>query len=39
MSRFGDVELFASGEPMPIDEPVPDFMQIPDTDEDELPFL
>ncbi|MBP3802367.1 MAG: hypothetical protein J6I76_00490 [Oribacterium sp.] len=39
MSRFGDVELFASGEPMPADEPVPDFMQIPDTDAEELPFL
>lgn len=39
MSRFGDVELFTSGEPMPVEEPVPDFMQIPDTDAEELPFL
>lgn len=39
MSNFGDVELFTSDEPMPVDEPVPDFMQIPDTDEEELPFL
>ena len=38
MSRFGDVEIFTSDEPMPIEEPVPDFMQIPDTDADELPF-
>lgn len=39
MSRFGDVELFTSDEPMPTEEPVPDFMQIPDTDAEELPFL
>ena len=39
MSNFGDVELFTSDEPMPTEEPVPDFMQIPDTDEEELPFL
>ena len=39
ISKFGDVEIFTSDEPMPIEEPVPDFMQIPDTDAEELPFL
>ena len=44
ISKFGDFELFVSDEPIPLPEhyptkPLPDFMNIPETDEEELPFL
>lgn len=34
IGKYGDVELFISGD----DNPLPDFMNIPNTDEEELPW-
>ena len=44
ISKLGDFELFVSDEPIPLPEyyplkPLPDFMNIPETDEEELPFI
>lgn len=39
ISKYGDFEWFVSDDPYIPPEPTPDFMTIPDTDEDELPFL
>lgn len=36
ISKYGDFERFVSDEPL--EEPTPDFMNIPETDEEELPF-
>lgn len=36
ISKYGDFEQFVSDEPL--EEPTPDFMNIPETDEEELPF-
>ena len=39
--KWGDLELFLSDEPIPLPEvyPLPDFMNIPETDNDEVPFI
>lgn len=39
ISKYGDFEWFVSDDPYIPPEPTQDFMTIPDTDEDELPFL
>ena len=41
IAKFGDIELFLSDESIPLPEvyPVPDFMNIPETDKEEVPFI
>lgn len=36
ISQYGDFEMFVSDDP--VHEPLPDFMNIPETDEEELPW-
>ena len=38
ISEYGDFEMFVSEDPYPVDNPLPDFMNIPETDEDEVPW-
>ena len=39
IGQYGDFEWFASDDPyIPKDKPKPDFMNIPEIDEEELPF-
>ena len=39
ISQYGDFEWFVSDDPYISPEPSPDFMHIPETEEEELPFL
>ena len=39
ISQYGDFEWFVSDDPYVSPEPSPDFMHIPETEEEELPFL
>lgn len=39
ISKYGDIEMFTSDEPIPEDPTIPDFMNIPETDDDEVPFV
>lgn len=39
ISKYGDFEWFVSDDPVsPVEDPIPDFMNIPETDEEELPW-
>ena len=39
ISQYGDFEWFVSDDPYVSPEPSPDFMHVPETEEEELPFL
>ena len=39
ISRYGDFEWFVSEDPVPeLEKPLPDFMNLPEGEEEELPF-
>lgn len=39
ISKYGDAELFMSDEPYLVEEPLPDFMNIPEDAPEELPWI
>ena len=39
ISKYGDAELFMSDEPYLVEEPLPDFMNIPEDAPEELPWV
>lgn len=40
ISKYGDFEWFVSDDPVPpVEEPLPDFMNIPETDGETIPFV